>query len=203
MKDPHLLEATGSEPLSLHEEIAMQQSWRDDPDKCTFIVLSRDGCCCDETIDSDFVCRNLQAMVGDVNLFISEEEEDDDDDDDEDTNEKCPQQAELDIMIAENAYQRLGIGREASCLMMMYGAKYLGIRRYFCKINEDNTGSRALFERLGFHQCHYAECFRQVELELKRSTPQEMEQAITDLCGGGTMTTFNCPLRQENEQTTS
>jgi RimJ/RimL family protein N-acetyltransferase len=194
MKDPHLLEATGSEPLSLQEEIAMQQSWRDDPDKCTFIVLSREGCC-DENIDSDFVCRNLHAMVGDVNLFLSQDEEENDRD--EGTHDKRQQQAELDIMIAEKAYQRQGIGREASCLMMIYGAKYLGIRRYFCKINEDNTGSRALFERLGFHQCHYAECFRQVELEQKRSTPQEIEQAITDLYGG-TMTTFNCPLRQEN-----
>lgn len=38
MKDPDLLEATGSEPLSYDEEIQMQQSWLNDETKCTFIV---------------------------------------------------------------------------------------------------------------------------------------------------------------------
>lgn len=34
-------EMTASEPLSLDEEYAMQLSWKEDPKKCTFIVLAR------------------------------------------------------------------------------------------------------------------------------------------------------------------
>merc|ERR1712086_888276 len=42
MKDPWLQEMTASEPLSLEEEIEMQRTWREDADKCTFIVLDRE-----------------------------------------------------------------------------------------------------------------------------------------------------------------
>jgi hypothetical protein len=37
----HPQETTASEPLSLEEEHAMQRSWREDADKCTFIILDR------------------------------------------------------------------------------------------------------------------------------------------------------------------
>jgi hypothetical protein len=39
--DSTLLEATGSDPLSLPEEYDMQHSWQYDENKCTFIVLSK------------------------------------------------------------------------------------------------------------------------------------------------------------------
>ena len=40
MQSKDILEATASEPLSIEQEYKMQESWRDDDDKLTFIVLS-------------------------------------------------------------------------------------------------------------------------------------------------------------------
>ncbi|XP_020595202.1 N-acetyltransferase 9-like protein [Phalaenopsis equestris] len=42
MKDPALLLATGSEPLTLDQEYDMHLSWTKDPNKHTFIVLDRE-----------------------------------------------------------------------------------------------------------------------------------------------------------------
>jgi hypothetical protein len=65
MKNPDLLEATASEPLSLEEEIEMQQSWRDDPKKCTFIVHATEACSLDDdgsNSSEDFSVRdNLEG----------------------------------------------------------------------------------------------------------------------------------------------
>ncbi len=44
MKSPFLQEMIGSEPLTFDGEIEIQQSWRDDPEKCTLIVFARDLC---------------------------------------------------------------------------------------------------------------------------------------------------------------
>jgi len=211
MQDPDLLEATGSEPLSLREEYEMQASWRDDDAKCTFIVLARhllqesveaevkkgDD---DSILANNFIQRSLGAMVGDVNLFLSEEEVDEGDDhhneqSTHESNQKQPQrqvvtksphtrQAELDIMVAEKSCRGKGVGREASCLMMLYGATHLSIRRFFCKINEDNEASLGLFRhKLDFRQCDYAACFQQYELELKEESPNSMTERLTTLLG--------------------
>ena len=87
MKDPDLLEATGSEPLSFDEEVKMQQSWKEDESKCTFIVHATEACKLptkkiektqqnEEDGESGFeVDSNLEAMIGDVNLFLSDIEE--------------------------------------------------------------------------------------------------------------------------------
>ena len=205
-----MLEATGSEPLSLEEEIAMQQSWRDDNDKCTFIVLAKELCVFqnkDNVFEPDdgFVKRNLSAMVGDVNLFLSEEEDEDDDEvdgqggvsaqsslvDTTTTTTATPlpqqqqqQQAEIDIMVAERSFQGKGIGREATTLMMLYGASRVGFRRVFCKINASNVASRNLFEqKLGFVECNFAECFQQYELELRRETRNDLVKLLQDKLG--------------------
>jgi hypothetical protein len=41
MQSAELLEQTASEPLSIEEEYEMQRKWREDEDKCTFILLAR------------------------------------------------------------------------------------------------------------------------------------------------------------------
>lgn len=198
MKDPNLLEATGSEPLSYEEEVKMQQSWRDDPKKCTFIVHTNNDTndekvpVVEESADSTSfsVTENLQHMIGDVNLFLSEidvESEDGTDDDGHPSSASLSGpaaaaaipslQAEIDIMIAETGQRRQGLGTAAVCAMLLYGAKELNIRRFFCKINEDNVSSIKLFTSLGFTQCDYAACFKQVELELMKSA-NELEVSL-------------------------
>ena len=191
MEDPGLLEATGSEPLSFQEEIDMQKSWRDDPEKCTFIVLNAT----DDEIQREkttfSVGKNLGAMVGDVNLFLNEID-DDEEEEDENPKEKDGKriQAEIDIMIAESKCRKMGLGRAATCSMLLYGARTLKIERFFCKINEDNIASIKLFESLGFVQCDYAACFKQVELELLKPIA-ELEK---DLEPYGTYEIIPCPL---------
>ena len=125
MQDAELLEATSSEPLSYEEEIRMQQEWRDDEKKCTFIILARDLLLLEtdvdgKGIDDDVVvdippppslcdsakeevedtelndCNannkpsypqlietTLDSMIGDLNLFLSEEEEEEEEKEEE------------------------------------------------------------------------------------------------------------------------
>jgi hypothetical protein len=205
MKDPDLLDATGSEPLSLEEEVDMQQSWRDDETKCTFIVHAKELCHFSGKGDMEDAATNsflefrvkehLDAMIGDVNLFLSEMDDDENDenkaDKPEDPSQSLLLQAEIDIMIAEKEHRGKGLGRSATCAMMLYGASKLGICRFFCKINEDNEASISLFKSIGFRQCGYAACFKQVELELKRPL-EEMEEIFK--IHGGSYGAMHCPL---------
>mmetsp|Transcript_61476 Transcript_61476/g.71837 ORF Transcript_61476/g.71837 Transcript_61476/m.71837 type:complete len:254 (+) Transcript_61476:313-1074(+) len=192
MQDQEILDQTGSEPLSLQQEIDMQLEWYNDEMKCTFIVLSRDLCnfgdnCDDALVDRTptnenplFVERNLDAMIGDINLFLSTWDKDENEDETAANNPKNKDidqisknvnheimQAEIDIMIAEHSNRRCGMGLQACRMMIAYGHDHLGVQRFFARINEDNTASISMFRnKLGFSQCGYAECFKQVELEL-------------------------------------
>jgi Acetyltransferase (GNAT) domain len=235
MQNEQLLEATGSEPLTLQQEYEMQESWRCDENKCTFIVLARQLLSTkipNDDIDDDendndnvsFVINNVQAMAGDVNLFLSQQEDDDEATDDENhlksnngKGESQPSriQAELDIMIAEPSCRKMGIGRQAVGLMMLFGIRHLNITRFFCKINQDNVASLSLFggektttgtsssSSLGFVQCGYAECFGQYEYELKRETVTELEAVVTAMLGTTSeLQTFSCPMDIETAATT-
>lgn len=123
MQDAFLQEMTASEPLTLEGEYEMQESWREDSKKCTFILLSK----------SQFDKSENDSMVGDVNMFLNDRDD--------------PSVAELEIMVAESSARRLGIGREAVQLMMHFGMTKLNLTRFFVKINEVNAGSIAMFKR--------------------------------------------------------
>jgi RimJ/RimL family protein N-acetyltransferase len=159
----------------------MQQTWKDDDDKCTFILLSKDTCNSHldinelKNLPSTFIKATLHSMIGDVNLFLSE----DSDDEDDVTKTVKRKQAEVDIMIAESDQRGKGIGKEAVCLMMLYGSIYLNISRFFVKIKEENHASRHLFEKsLNFRECNYAACFKEFELELVFDNPKEAIDGI-------------------------
>ena len=205
MQDPFLLDATASEPLSMEEEVEMQREWRDDEHKCTFIVLARDlldGQSCpdvppcphddDSSIErSSFpklIDKTLDCMIGDINLFLSEEEEEIDEEESfrrqqhlqniaQQVEMKPPEltQAELDLMIAESSHRSKNLGSDLALMMMHYGASQLNIRRFFVKIKDTNHSSLRLFkEKLGFEECAYAECFGEYELEVKQKSSQSM-----------------------------
>lgn len=149
MQDPALLEATGSEPLTLDEEYSMQHSWTLDPLKCTFIVLDK------ERIVGEFLHGDphAEAMVGDVNLYMN-------DMDDRTT-------AEIEIMIAEPQCRGKGLGKESVQLMMVYAIEHLNIERFRAKIGDSNHTSLNLFRGLGFRDAGHSIVFKQVTLDLK------------------------------------
>lgn len=123
MKDPFLLESTASEPLSIEEEYNMQKLWKEDPKKCTFIVLAAQA-------DPD---SELDSMVGDVNLFMNDHDN--------------KFNAEIEIMIAEPRFRRCGLAREALKMMIHYGTTQLQLTRFFAKVGENNVASIELFKR--------------------------------------------------------
>ncbi|XP_069373879.1 alpha/beta-tubulin-N-acetyltransferase 9 isoform X2 [Paralichthys olivaceus] len=145
MKSPELQQLTASEPLTLEQEHAMQRSWREDDDKCTFIIL-------DKQLWTDPDVEEEQCMVGDVNIFL--------------TDPTDPSLAELEIMIAEASYRGRGIGKEVTRMMMSYGVAKLGVKKFQAKIGLDNEVSVGMFKKLHFQEVSVCEVFREVTLEM-------------------------------------
>ncbi|KAL1191815.1 GCN5-related N-acetyltransferase 9 [Cardamine amara subsp. amara] len=147
MQDTSLLEATGSEPLSLEQEYEMQLSWTQDPNKRTFIVLDKDF------IKGDLAHgeSHVEAMTGDVNIYMNDVDD--------------PKVAEVEIMIAEPKSRGKGLGKESVLIMMAYGIKNLEIHKFTAKIGDSNTASLSLFRKLGFEESSYSSIFKEVTLE--------------------------------------
>lgn len=143
----------------MEEEYAMQASWRDDEDKLTFIVLDRrwggeEGGAESSAPPPPAADARFGRMVGDVNLFFNDYED--------------PKAAEVELMIAEPAARRRGLGREAAEAMFAYAARELGATLFRAKIGEDNAPSLALFRNMGFKDVSYSTHFKEITLELSR-----------------------------------
>ncbi|KAA8526578.1 hypothetical protein F0562_008219 [Nyssa sinensis] len=132
MQDPGLLQATGSEPLTLDEEYKMQLTWTQDPCKQTFIVLDK------ELVIGDFTHGHphVEAMVGDVNVYMNDLDE--------------SQLAEIEIMIAEPKSRGKGLGKESVLMMMAFAVENYGINIFRAKIGESNEASLNMFRKIGF-----------------------------------------------------
>ncbi|KAG0273455.1 N-acetyltransferase 9 [Linnemannia exigua] len=190
---------TASEPLTIEEEYEMQESWRVDENKCTFIILAR------ESPDQEITPENAlaQPMVGDVNLFFNDHDD--------------PHAAEIEIMIAgkstqsylhfviivkllnlfyrqmqsgiQPSYRRKGMGLEALRMMMTYAYQSLGTKRITAKISTENKGSIQLFlTQLGFVQISYSQIFEEVTLErglTAASKSEDTKDASTETADHG------------------
>lgn len=163
MSRPELLQLTASEPLTLEQEYEMQRKWREDDDKLTFIVLARDP---HEPAPSSPTEIASLPMVGDVNIFFNQ-----------------PDEAEVEIMIAETAYRRQGLAKCALELLLSYvtaAPLSVPVSNLVVKIGKDNAPSIALFRRLHFDVVSGPNVFGEVELRYTKAAPDgEWEQGTT------------------------
>lgn len=155
----------------------MQQTWRTDADKLTFI-----SCIPANAVQGSIVATEHDAfdhMLGDVNLFLT-------DSDNEDTPGVI---GEIELMIASEQHQGQGYGRASLLaflkyivaheqeILQQYSHDNQSLRKYLpatpvqfmyfrVKISESNHRSIGLFESLGFAKVGEANYFGEVELRL-------------------------------------
>ncbi|KAG2378272.1 hypothetical protein C9374_008415 [Naegleria lovaniensis] len=173
MQNSYIQEMTESEPLTLDEEYEMQQEWRRDEQKCTFIVIEKslnpyfnliqhnnNENSTQEELLKDSESHSLlmkfitHGMCGDVNLFLHSHFEPEE------------HRAEIEVMIAEESARRKGIASEAVQLMMEFGHSELQLQIFEAKILETNHASIQLFEnRLKFKRVKYQQVFQEYVFE--------------------------------------
>lgn len=159
MKSEDLQRLTASEPLSLEEEYEMQKNWRNDDDKCTFIVINKEKYNGPDT--------DIDAMVGDVNLFFGDESDG---------------AGEINMMIADDSVRRKGFGTEALFLMIRYGCEHLNLQQVRAKIGFDNKPSIKMFTKHGFKEASRSDIFKEVTLVLNLEA--DVIKKITKLTEG-------------------
>ncbi|XP_028164502.1 N-acetyltransferase 9-like protein isoform X1 [Ostrinia furnacalis] len=142
MTNKELQKLTASEPLTLEQEYEMQKSWREDDDKCTFIVLHREKF--NETNDE------VESMIGDTNIFITDEAEG---------------VGEIEIMIAEDWARRQKLGWQTVVLMLLYGIQHIHLSTFEAKISLSNEISIQMFKKLGFVEKSVSDVFQEVTFE--------------------------------------
>lgn len=149
MKSPELQELTASEPLSLEEEYQMQKSWREDDDKCTFLILDK--------AEYDRSGDEIAALIGDTNIFLQPNDSEEDDD--------GLKTGEIEIMIAEPLARGKRYGWESTLLMLLYGIKHLNLRRYKAITKDTNAKSMQMFTKMAFREVKRVPVFQEVTFE--------------------------------------
>lgn len=129
----------------------MQRKWTNDIDKVTFIILSKT-----EYLFNLDPFREINSMAGDVNAFFSYE------------NDTKNIISELEIMIAEEKYRRMGLASESLDIFMNWIHFHVpNISKFIAKIHNNNESSLNLFQqKLKFIPFDYIEIFNEVHLEL-------------------------------------
>ncbi|EGR29149.1 n-acetyltransferase 9, putative [Ichthyophthirius multifiliis] len=161
MQDEEILYLTGSEPLTIDEELQNQESWLKDESKYTFIIFQKD-----ENIKlhyDDFPEETYNyRMVGDINLFFHSYIEEN--------------EAEIDVMIADKQARRQGLAQQAVEIMMDFGMAYYKKNRFIAKIKNDNQKSIKLFEKIGFLKFEEVQKFNEVHYQMIFSDIMTMDQ---------------------------
>ncbi|CAH1400506.1 unnamed protein product [Nezara viridula] len=145
MESEELRKQTASERLSLEEEYEMQQTWLNDEEKCTFIVLDKKLM---EESNNEIV-----SMIGDANLYIRKDGEN--------------VIGEIGLMIAEPSFRSCGRGSEAALFILRYGVENIGVNKYLAVISSDNKTSINLFGKFNFVKENESEVFQEVTLSRK------------------------------------
>lgn len=161
----------------------MQKTWRNDEDseysilyyfkihlfpplilELTFIIL-------DKAKLSESHGDEIEAMVGDTNLFLSQ---------DQDSDQLL---GEIEIMIAEGAARGKGFGWEATCTMLKYGMDVLKVGAFVAKIGLDNATSIRMFEKLQFKEESRSAVFN--EITFTRACDPTMSEFLEKAVPGG------------------
>ncbi|KKK23820.1 hypothetical protein P175DRAFT_0532098 [Aspergillus ochraceoroseus IBT 24754] len=197
MKDEEIQEATASEPLTLEEEYAMQESWRNDPDKLTFIICLPARNPHGNTPHLTEECDAPARMVGDINLFLRIE-------DGGEEGSRPQIIGEIELMIAEKKDQRRGFGKAALLAFLRYviGHEKDLVREFLSrdemegsdakiaalsvKIGQANERSLALFEGVQFRRISAEpNYFREWELRRTDLRRVSVEDALVGAGVGG------------------
>ena len=165
----------------------MQQSWRADHDKLTFIACVPVDAAPEEILAG--MEDSPERMLGDVNLFLSAADDD---------SKGCV--GELELMIARSASRRRGYGRAAILAFLHYIAANLqGILGEYCrgqsveklslvklrvKVGSKNEKSIKLFESIGFIQSKDGpNYFDELELALEGSIDEKKTTGLLQKYG--------------------